>query len=93
MVWEEEEKRKKEYGICEACGERHVQWILKDSYKDRNTKDYRVCSTCLILLANTNLSSEQFKNLLSSGHTDAEFLLHGDFYDDDGNALQPRGER
>ena len=87
--WEREgEELKKKQGVCEACGERHVQWILKDAYG--NAKDYRVCSICLLLLVNTNLSSENFENLLSKGHSDNEFLLHGDFYDDEGNALQPK---
>ena len=83
----EEEKAKKIYGVCEACGIRHIQWFLRDEYNVLVT--YKVCTNCLIRLVNKNLTPEQFKHLLSKGHKDNERLLHEDFYDDDGNALQP----
>lgn len=86
----EEKKLKNKYGVCESCGERHVQWILKDAYVHRNTKGYRVCSSCLLMLVNCDLSAKNFKNILNNGHSDNEFLLHEDFYDEEGNALQPK---
>jgi len=44
---EREEKRKEEYGICEACNNSHIQWILIDSYHNHT---YKVCSNCLLFL-------------------------------------------
>ncbi len=73
---------------CECCKKFEVQWTLKDQI-DENI-EYNVCSNCLDALINRNLSKKQFKNLLTNGHTIKEFLLHDDFYDDDGTALQPR---
>jgi hypothetical protein len=35
-----------------------------------------------------NLSPEEWKKLTRT-HDENEFLLHEDFYDEDGNALQP----
>jgi hypothetical protein len=70
---------------CESCGS-EKQWELKSMYGD---KTYGVCSNCLTNLVGLNLSKKQFKALLKAGHTDDEFLLHEDFYDEQGNALQP----
>jgi hypothetical protein len=41
------------------------------------------------MLTTYSLTKKQFKNLLKNGHTATEFLLHGDFYDEEGNAQQP----
>ena len=76
-------------GMCEACNEAPAQWLIESLGRDGET--YLVCSTCHIALANRNLRKPQFKNLLQNGHKNSEHLLHGDFYDDDGNALQPCG--
>lgn len=51
---------------------------------------YLLCLNCEIPFVNLALSKEQFKSLLERGHTTKEFMLHEDFYDDDGEALQPR---
>jgi hypothetical protein len=77
---------------CEACKQFESQWLLKDilgkgKYKD---KDYMVCSNCLQNLVNENLKPKQYKNLLKSSHKEDEFLLHSDFYDEHGHALQPK---
>ena len=77
-----------ESGICESCNKGEVQWILKDAYG--KSKNYKICSNCLNNLTSCNLRPHQFKNLLANGHSDTEFLLHGDFYDEDGCALQPK---
>jgi protein-arginine kinase activator protein McsA len=75
---------------CQACNKHESQWELKNII-DEESKDpsYMVCSNCLVDLVNCNLKPKQFKLILSNGHDDSEFLLHGDFYDDEGNALQP----
>jgi hypothetical protein len=70
---------------CEAC-DREVQGILVDQGED---KPYHLCNNCMFALINTCLSKEQFKKLIVCGHQDNEFYLHDDFYDEDGNALQP----
>lgn len=78
--------------LCQACNHCKHQWILAstiDSIIDE--PPYYVCSNCLIALINLSLSKRGFKTLLASGHTDSEFLLHSDFYNADGEALQPRG--
>lgn len=73
--------------LCECCEKEEVQWELKDS-GDKSCI-YKVCSCCLSRLTTYSLSPIQFKNLLKNGHTVDEFLLHEDFYDEDGNKLQP----
>lgn len=71
---------------CEACDSFEVQWNLADSYDKKVV--YRVCTNCLDDLVNLSLSKKQFFNLLDNGHDPCEHLLHSDFYDDNGNALQ-----
>ena len=52
---------------------------------------YLLCRNCEVDFVNCALSKEQFFNMLGNGHTTKEFMLHGDFYDEDsGEALQPR---
>ena len=79
---------------CQICGKHEVQWELKSTLGDESERDpiYKICSNCLDNLVNRNLSQKQFKNILKNGHSDNEYLLHEDFYDEDGNALQPMGE-
>lgn len=74
---------------CQACEKHEEQWVLEGTYT--GDVPYHVCSNCLIPLVNLSLTKKQFKNLLKNGHKDDEYLLHGDFYDEQGNALQPRG--
>jgi len=70
---------------CECgCGnDTHLMLI------DRKTI-YNVCHNCMIDLINLNLSKEQFAELIANDHTTDQFLLHDDFYDSKGRALQPR---
>ena len=72
---------------CECCKKAEHQWQITDTLD--NSVSYFVCSCCLPDLVTYNLKKKQIRNLIKSGHTRDEFLLHEDFYDDDGNALQP----
>lgn len=77
---------------CEACEKAPQTNILKenpDLFTDTK-KDYRICSNCLFDLINLSLTKEQYRNLLENGHNRSEFYLHDDFYDDEGNVLQPK---
>jgi hypothetical protein len=74
---------------CEACQNAGIQWRLLDELRP-TAKPYNVCSNCLIELTTTSLKPKEFKNLLKSGHKEGEFLLHEDFYDEKGRALQPK---
>jgi hypothetical protein len=71
---------------CQCCEESEHQWSLISSYGDE--KPYLVCSNCLISLVTYRLSKKQYKNLLKNGHEESEFLIHDDFYDEDGTATQ-----
>ncbi|KKL65299.1 hypothetical protein LCGC14_2156430 [marine sediment metagenome] len=71
---------------CEIC-DSELQWRLIDSYHP--IIDYLLCSNCLIRLVNNALPSKSWKKLIANGHSKHEFLLHGDFYDEEGEALQP----
>lgn len=71
---------------CEGCGS-VIQWFLRDRYHPEVI--YNVCSNCLLDLVMNSLSKKQFSNLLKSDHKTSEFLLHGDFYSEEGEALQP----
>jgi hypothetical protein len=77
---------------CESCNKNEEQWVLDGALEYQNGKDkpYHVCSNCLMELTTYSLKPEHFKNLIKNGHSTSEFLLHGDFYDDEsGEALQP----
>ncbi len=74
---------------CEACtstleGHPGLLWHLSD---DEVT--YILCPNCLSRLVSRALSPKQFHSLLKNGHLREEFMLHDDFYDAAGNALQP----
>jgi len=71
---------------CEACKSFEVQVKLKLI----DEKEYLLCMNCLNNLIDLRLSQTQFLNLIESGHSKLDFLLHSDFYDDEGIALQPR---
>jgi hypothetical protein len=79
--------RREHIANCQGCGN-EVQHILKDAHPDP-TPDYLLCSNCLAHLITLDLTKKQFKNLIKAGHTTREFYLHRDFYDLEGNALQP----
>lgn len=72
--------------VCQACEENHVQAVLKSTHERH---PYKVCQNCLFNLVNHRLTRVQFKNLLKNGHKEEEFMLHSDFYDERGKALQP----
>jgi hypothetical protein len=72
---------------CECCKKVPHQWELIDTLDA--SVSYFVCSNCLPDLVTYNLKKKQLRNLAKSGHTQSEFLLHEDFYDEDGTALQP----
>lgn len=78
---------------CQACEERPAQVELKDINDGSEEKPYELCHNCLIELVNLELNQQQFRSLIRHGHSVNEFLLHSDFYDERGRALQPRGAR
>ena len=74
---------------CEVCnstmeGNPGLLWHLSD---DEVT--YILCPNCLSRLVMRALSPLQFHTLIKNGHAPEEFMLHDDFYDEAGNALQP----
>ncbi len=72
---------------CEACG--GIISLIKLNML--NGVVYTLCMNCHVALTNYSLSKSQFFQLLKNGHTDVEFFLHCDFYDDEtGEALQPQ---
>jgi hypothetical protein len=77
-------------GMCQCCEKSEEMYLLQDIYDDKLTPPFRVCANCLTFLVNLSLTKKQFKNLIKNGHSSTEFLLHGDFYDDEGNAVQPQ---
>lgn len=66
---------------CQCCQKFEKQVILKDDV------EYHLCHNCLFSLVTMSLNSEQYLNLVKI-HGDTAFLLHCDFYDEEGNALQ-----
>ena len=54
------------------------------------TSNYMICHNCLLKLVNLRLTPKNYKNLLKNSHDKNEFYLHGDFYDNNGEALQPK---
>lgn len=75
---------------CECgCGEEH-QYQLIPTYDDGVS--YFVCGMCLQALVNLSLRKKQFKALMKRGHDTGEFLLHEEFYDEKGRALNPLSE-
>lgn len=76
---------------CECCGGgaqvKHIDLCYCKVYeKDVSYVFCRNCETDFVLL---NLSPEQFRNLIKNGHSQKEFMLHSDVYDEDGIAQQP----
>jgi hypothetical protein len=65
---------------CELCDELAIR------FEDSETT-YELCSHHMAKLIRHNLNREEFSKLyLKHGNT---FLLHDDFYEDDGEAIQP----
>lgn len=74
---------------CEAChtnvrGDVTLLWHLW-----REDVEYTLCTGCLPALLSLSLNPTQFHCLVASGHSVKEFLLHRDFYDEDGFRLYP----
>src|SRR6185295_2208136 len=70
---------------CEACKAAQVQSIVES---DDPTSPFAVCSACAHRLRTFSLRPLEWYNLVCS-HSPYEFLLHDDFFDDDGTACQP----
>jgi hypothetical protein len=79
--------KKQNKELCEICEGHDHQWALVDTLS--GDKIYLVCSTCLIPLVNYNLTPKHGLFCSKNGHSKSEYLLHSDFYDNNGNALQP----
>jgi len=81
---------------CEACNQNMVTIELIDKADlmiDREKGkhfNYNLCNNCLLQLVTYSLSKEQYRRLIQNGHTNKEFYLHDDFYDEEGNAIQPK---
>lgn len=78
---------RREIMICESCRTNGSQWLLKST---SGPEEYHLCANCLIDLVNLSLTSGHFKNLIRAGHSSNDFMIHGDFYDEEGCALQPK---
>lgn len=76
-------KEKKMY--CQACRVRPVEVIEKC---DDEMQPYELCKECHKRLLSYSLRPIEWYNLASI-HTYNKFLLHDDFYEDNGEATQP----
>jgi hypothetical protein len=79
-------KKLEESAKCHAgCGNESQVTLVDDV-------EYHLCQNCLLMLITRNLSSGQWKELMKihSKHK-IPFLLHDDFYNENGIALQPYG--
>lgn len=66
---------------CDCCDQKAIY------FKDSKT-EYQVCSDHVIKLLKYNLSPSEWM-VLSAKYGKNAFLLHDDFYDEVGNAMQP----
>jgi len=71
--------------LCEAC-KQHVATVTETS--DEPKQPYHVCPQCHERLVNYSLRPIEWYNL-AVVHSPNKFLLHDDFYDEDGEAYQP----
>jgi hypothetical protein len=71
--------------LCQACEQRPS---LIDERSDDPNEPYRVCEGCHERLLKRALRPLEWFNL-AKRHGRSKFLLHADFYDDDGEASQP----
>jgi hypothetical protein len=78
----------REDSVCEACQHRPVAEFIGDDDPD---EPYRVCGECGELLRRLALRPLEWFNLAAI-HGWRKFLLHDDFYDQDGTADQPKTE-
>ena len=79
-------------GKCVICNHDSIGATFHDFKfdKDGTPIHWALCRNCTVLMANLSLESWMVKKLwgIAGGET---FLTHYDFYDEDGNALQPSG--
>jgi hypothetical protein len=76
------------FSACEACRQRQPLEIVAH---DDPGEPYRVCGACSRRLRQLALRPLEWFNL-SAKHGWQKFLLHDDFYDQDGTACQPEIE-
>src|SRR5258705_1463871 len=73
---------------CQACRSALVETTVES---DELERPYEVCWTCAERLGTRSLRPLGWYNLACS-HGQSQYLLHDDFYDDDGAACQPEGD-
>ncbi len=71
--------------VCEAC---KINLISVVEESDDERQPYRLCLECRDRLVKYSLKPNEWYNLAVI-HSPKKFLLHDDFYDDDGEATQP----
>ena len=72
-------------GLCEAC---KVKVINIEEISDDPNQPYKLCNECHDRLLKRSLRPIEWYNL-AVVHSTNKFLLHDDFYDEDGEACQP----
>lgn len=71
--------------LCEACEHEPAERVERCDNSDR---PYQICSACFQRLHARALRPLEWYNL-AKRHGWSQFLLHDDFYDEDGHAWQP----
>lgn len=77
-----------EQNPCQACRSAPVETAVES---DEPQQPFRVCRACARRLQTFSLRPLEWYNLASL-HGPRQFLLHHDFYDEDGTACQPEEE-
>ena len=72
--------------LCEACKVKEIKVV---EISDDTNQPYKLCYECHDRLLNYSLRPIEWYNLAII-HSNNKFLLHDDFYDEDGVAGQPR---
>ena len=76
--------------VCQSCMTYRAQYKVENFPMQEKDNTFYVCASCFSALATHSLKPEEWKNLVEkNNHKDYAFLLHEDYYDEDGNALQP----
>ena len=73
--------------VCEAC--ESVPFEVEEPCDEG--RPYRICAECHRRLTSLTLRPLEWFNLAKT-HGYWQFLLHDDFYDEDGTAYQPKGD-
>src|SRR6266508_5431218 len=71
---------------CEACRMRAVDDVIES---DEPNQPYQLCSACAHRLQTLSLRPREWFHLAAL-HGSRKFLLHDDFYSEDGTALVPK---